>query len=230
MPTITNYDNVSLYTPDGKVKPLSYVLRSVELGTITLAITNNKLGIIIAYLGPKSKNMVPIQKIYKINKNTLFTFAGITNDGLEIVNYLHEQSLKENILKDRFIDPIYVFDNLSARAGLRTLYGADRMFGVGGLLLTYNNGVRVVQFEPTGNVLEVKAMSIGNRSQAARTILENNIENIDQMDINEMVQFGLTALRNAHADNETITDETVEIWMLNGDNEVQKLDNSEFFK
>ncbi|RVD92888.1 20S proteasome subunit alpha [Tubulinosema ratisbonensis] len=210
----SQYETVDTFTPEGKVKALEYIKNSVELGNTTIALGNKNCGILLAYNGKKSVLTHKQPKIFKISDKALFSFAGITNDGLDIVKYLVDYSVWEEIYKGRDIHPVKVFDDLCREAIPRTIYSGNRMFGCGGILLSrYKNEIVLTEFEPTGNVQLVHAVSVGNRSQSAKTILENYYDSLESADKNTLIKVALEALKNAHPDEE-LTNENVEIWCL----------------
>ncbi|KAF7679720.1 putative proteasome subunit alpha type-6 [Astathelohania contejeani] len=226
MSTITDFNNVSVFTPEGKIIPLENIKKTVELGNTTLGLTNDRIGVLVAYLGSSSDYSYPTKKLFKINKRSIFTYAGITNDGLEIVDYLLEKGITEEVIKDRDIHFLRVFDDLCYEASFRTLVARDRLYGAGGLLLTDYNGAKLVEFQPAGCVKEARAMAIGNRAQSARTILENEVENLDTMGVDEMCRVGIRALKNSHPEEGALTKDNVEIWCLEAGKEYYKIDVS----
>lgn len=214
MAEYSQYESVDTFTPEGKVKALEYIRNTVDLGNTTIALGNKKCGVLLAYTGKKSVLAHKQPKIFKISEKAIFSFAGITNDGLDIVKYLIDLSVWEEIYKNREIHPIKVFDDLREEASLRTLYSRNRMYGCGGILVnSYNNEINIVEFEPAGNVQYVNAVSIGSRSQSAKTILENYSGDYENADRNALIKIAIEALRNAHPDEELNSD-NLEVWCL----------------
>lgn len=217
----TDYDYVSLFSPEGKILPLENILKSVELGTTAVALISNETGIIVAHT-PKTENSFPQSKVFKINEHALFTFSGITNDGLKIVDYLISKTINERVLKDRNIDAD-VFESLSVSAGYRTMYEGTRPFGAGGILLLYNEGIKLVNFVPTGECNDCLAVSIGHRSQSARTVLDSNYQ--ENMTEDSLIRLGIQSVM--YAVNE-ITKDVVSIWKITKDG-VSEVDSEPFF-
>lgn len=225
MSTVTNYEDVSVFTPEGKVKALDYVRNTVELGNTTIALSNGEVGVIIAHTGPTSALAFQTKKIFKISNTAVFAFSGMTNDGLVIVEHLLDKVAWNDIYKDQPISPLRMFDDLSVDASIRTSTSEKRLYGVGGVLMVKNNGVKLVEFEPTGIVQIVNAMSIGSRSQSAKTILENYVDDFGTMDKEALVRVGMEALRNAHPDEE-LSRNNVDIWCL--EDRIEILDAQDF--
>ncbi|KAM0680961.1 Proteasome subunit alpha type-6 [Glugoides intestinalis] len=200
MSGVFDYDSELLFNPEGRIKQLEFIKKTTELGNTTVALCNASCGVLIAYVPKRSKLAEGQQKVFEVNEKTLFTFSGITNDGLSIVRYLKAQSVFENVIKDRDLHHISCFDSLCLDAALRTIDSSKRLYGVAGILLTDHNGVRLVEFEPTGYAREVIGISIGSKSQSCRTILEDKHELIRDANEEDLIKIGLKALRNAYPD------------------------------
>lgn len=72
-----------------------------------------------------------------------------------------------------------------------------RPYGVGMLLAGYDSkGPHIVQICPSANFYPCKAMSIGARSQSARTYLERRLDEFVDADLDALVMHGLRALRD----------------------------------
>lgn len=216
---MSSYDDVSVFTPEGKVKPLDYIRNTVELGNTTVALSNTRTGVIVVHTGPVVPNAFPTQKLFRISDFAAFAFSGMTNDGLEIVKYLVDEVIWHETYKNQPVHHLQLFEHLSFDAAYRTMTSNKRLYGAGGVLMIRNNGVRLVEFEPTGIVQAVKAVSIGSRSQSAKTVLENYTGSFEDMSKEQLVEAGLEALRNAHPD-ETLCKENIEIWCLEDSVEV----------
>lgn len=225
MSTLSNYDDVSVFTPEGKVKPLEHIRSTVELGNIAIALGNKRVGIIIGYTGPMSSLAYPAQKIFKISETSAFAFSGMTNDGLEIVEHLIDETIWHETYKDQPIHHFQIFEYLSTDASYRTITSNKRLYGVGGVFMMKNDGIKLVEFDPTGIVRLVRGTSIGNRSQSARTILENHVDAFEEMSKEQLVKVGVEALRNAHPED-TLSQDNVNIWCL--EEKVEILDTQAF--
>lgn len=185
---LSDYTYFSTFSPDGTLKPLSYLKKSYILGTTALAITSQDFGLIIAQNQTK--------KVFKISDKSLFTFSGITNDGLHLVDYLISKHVEANVLKNRDIN-IESFDDYLYESTMRLMMNASRPFGVKGLYLSYTDKINLYEIDSEG-VSECKAMSIGERGQSARTILEKDYK--DNMTEEEIISVGVKAIKNALRD------------------------------
>lgn len=72
-----------------------------------------------------------------------------------------------------------------------------RPYGVGLLVAGYDeNGAHIYQTCPSANYYDCKAMSIGARSQSARTYLEKNLNALSSCNLETLIKHGLRALRD----------------------------------
>ncbi|EED42934.1 20S proteasome subunit, partial [Enterocytozoon bieneusi H348] len=136
------YAPYNMYAPDGSTFQLQYAKIASEKGSTSIAVTNGKVGVLMAYNPTHNKLALPsLNKITKIGEHGLFAFAGITNDGLEYIRYLNRKVLEENITKDREIHPVYVFDDLCYAVAYRALSGYRLMGAAGILVCEYNQRI-----------------------------------------------------------------------------------------
>lgn len=227
-----DYDSYLMFNPEGKIKQLECIKRSTELGNTCLAISNRNVGVMIAHNPLRSALAEPQKKVFEINEKTLFTFSGITNDGLVIVDYLKTSSLVEDVIKDRPFHYLNVFDDLCNDAADRTLTDSSRLYGVAGIMMMDYNGIKIVEFEPTGVARETIGSAIGNRCQSCRTILEKEHESFRDASAEELILVGLKAMKNAHPDNngEGLKPEDLNIYVLEADGGFKVVDAQDYIQ
>lgn len=226
MPSGFDYDSELLFNPEGRIKQLEFIKKTTELGNTTVGLCNQRIGVLIAHVPRRTKLAKPQQKVFEINSKTLFTFSGITNDGLTIVRELIGESVYENVIKDRGLHPLTCFENISFSAALRTIQSNNRLYGVAGILITDHEGIKMVEFEPAGYVREVIGVSIGHKSQSCRTILEDEYTVIKDGNEQEMIALGLKALKNAYpdADDEALKGEDIYVYVMEKDKDIRIID------
>lgn len=223
---IFNYDSELLFNPEGRIKQLEFIRQTTELGNTTVALCNSQVGVLIAHVPKRTKLAKPQQKVFEINEKTLFTFSGITNDGMSIVRYLKFQSVFESVIKDRDLHHLACFDQLCFHAALRTISSPNRLYGVAGVMMTEYNGIKVVEFEPAGYVREVIGVAIGNKAQSCKTILENESDSIKNGSESELIALGLRALKNAYPDpdEQALKKEDLYVYVMDKDNGIKLID------
>ncbi|EPR78067.1 20S proteasome alpha type-1 subunit [Spraguea lophii 42_110] len=207
------YDNYSIFAPEGKVRSFSSVENTVSLGNICLGIVSKDYGIIIGYMGEDNGLQYLSPKIHRITNNSIFSFAGITNDGLEIVNYLLHKSVEEDVGRDRELDPMCVFDDYSFSAAEKGVFVSKRLCGAGGMLLSwYNNNIYLVEISPLGVIRRMKASAMGHRSQSAKTILQKSVEEINSMDLKELIHLGVDSIKNTNVKD--VHEHNLDVWVV----------------
>ncbi|KAG5859075.1 proteasome subunit [Encephalitozoon hellem] len=222
------YNMFKIFNPEGSVKQLDFIQQTTELGNTVVGLRNKNVGILIAHNEKRSKLADTQKKVFSIDKRSLFTFSGITNDGQQIVDYLIDKSVREEVIKGRPTHFLDVFEDLLRDAFERTIVDGRRLYGVSGLYMTEYEGIRLVEFNPRGYVKEVKGMSIGCRSQSSRTVLEAYCEEYEKMGVEELARVGIMALKNAHPEDGVLTNENVEIWALEVGKDVYNIDAGMF--
>ena len=84
--------------------------------------------------------------------------------------------------------------------------------GVGLLIAGYDSsGAHIYQTCPSANYYDCKAMSIGSRSQSARTYLEKHLDEFKDIALNELVRHGLLALRECLPNDLELNDKNLSI-------------------
>ncbi|KHN68932.1 putative proteasome [Ordospora colligata] len=223
------YNMFKIFSPEGKIKQLDYIQQTTELGSTVMGLRNTRIGIMIAHNEKRSKLAEVQKKVFKIDSKTLFTFSGITNDGMHIVDYLIDENVREDVIKGRKPHFINVFDELLKDTFERTVIDGRRLYGVAGLYMTeYEGKIRLVEFNPQGSAKEVHGMSIGCRCQSSRTVLEAHCGEYEGMGVEELVRIGIMALRNAHPEEDALNAENVEIWVVEVGKETYTADSGMF--
>jgi 20S proteasome subunit alpha 6 len=81
-----------------------------------------------------------------------------------------------------------------------------RPYGVGFLVVGHDaSGPHLYEFSPSGNSHEYYAMSIGARSQSAKTYLEKHYERFADCTLDELITHGLHALRETLQQDKELT-------------------------
>ncbi|KAJ1541449.1 hypothetical protein HK096_010194 [Nowakowskiella sp. JEL0078] len=96
--------------------------------------------------------------------------------------------------------PIPVFRLVSAigdKAQVNTQRYGGRPYGVGLLVAGYDEtGPHLYESSPSGNFFDYLAMSIGSRSQSAKTYLEKHYLSFTDATLDQLVVHGLMAVRD----------------------------------
>lgn len=93
-----------------------------------------------------------------------------------------------------------------------------RPYGVGLLVAGYDDqGAHIYQTCPSANYYDCKAMSIGARSQSARTYLEKHIEELQSASLEDLIKHGLRAVRDTLPPEVDLTTKNISIGYVGKD-------------
>lgn len=110
---------------------------------------------------------------------------------------MRQQAMSSRMLYSRPLPLNRIVNAIADRAQLNTMQYGKRPYGVGFLVAGYDStGPHLYEFSPTGNCFEYYAMSLGARSQSAKTYLERHFEEFEDTDLDNLVLHGLYALRD----------------------------------
>ncbi|KAI0079715.1 proteasome-domain-containing protein [Panus rudis PR-1116 ss-1] len=95
---------------------------------------------------------------------------------------------------------------IADKAQVNTQEYGRRPYGVGFLVIGQDKvGPHLYEFSPSGNSYEYYAMSIGARSQSAKTYLEKHYESFADSTLEELIRHGLHALRETLQQDKELT-------------------------
>lgn len=113
------------------------------------------------------------KKLIRVDDHVGIAFAGLTSDARVLSNFMRTECMRSRMLFNR---PLPVFRLVSAvadKAQVNTQRYGNRPYGVGILSIGYDeSGPHLYECSPSGNFFDYTAMSIGARSQSAKTYLE----------------------------------------------------------
>lgn len=93
-----------------------------------------------------------------------------------------------------------------------------RPYGVGLLVAAFDDqGPHIFQVCPSANFFNCKAMSIGSRSQSARTYLDKFLNEFPTCDLRKLIEHGLLALRGTLPNEVNLTEKNVSIAIVGAD-------------
>ncbi|CEI96690.1 Putative Proteasome subunit alpha type [Rhizopus microsporus] len=123
--------------------------------------------------------------------------AGLTSDARVLSNYMRTEAMRSKMLYDRPLPVQRIVNAIADKAQVNTQQYGRRPYGVGLLVIGYDEtGPHLFECSPAGTSFEYHAMSIGARSQSAKTYLEKHYEEFSDASLEELVRHGLQALRD----------------------------------
>jgi 20S proteasome subunit alpha 6 len=134
------------------------------------------------------------QKMFRIDDHVGIAIAGLTSDArvlrcirttahmisypyIVLSNFMRQQAMSERMVFNRPIPVNRLVSAIADKAQVNTQEYGRRPYGVGFLVIGEDQtGPHLYEFSPTGTSYEYYAMSIGARSQSAKTYLEKHYE------------------------------------------------------
>jgi len=223
------YDHdVSIWSPQGRIFQIEYAMEAVKQGSATVGLKSKDHAVLVALKRSSSELSSFQKKIIPIDEHVAVSIAGLTSDGRLLSNYMREECLNSR----------YVFESPLATSRLVTqtaekmqkptkVYGR-RPFGVGLLVAGFDDaGSHIYQLCPSANYFDCKAMSIGARSQSARTYLERNLDKFQDSTRDEIIAHGLRALRECLPKEQTLKTQNCTVAVIGRDMKCTVYDNEE---
>ncbi|KAI9012485.1 nucleophile aminohydrolase [Phycomyces nitens] len=229
------YDNdVSTWSPQGRIHQVEYAVEAVKQGSAAIGLKNKKYAILLA-LKRSSDELASYQKkLIKIDDHMGIGIAGLTSDARVLSNFMRTEAMRSKMLYDRPLPVQRIVAAIADKAQVNTQQYGRRPYGVGLLVIGYDEtGPHLFECSPSGTCFEYHAMSIGARSQSAKTYLESHYQEFANESLQELVRHGLQALRdtlqqdkelNIHNTSLGIVGENKEFEIIEGEALQQYLD------
>ncbi|KAI3406488.1 PRE5 [Candida oxycetoniae] len=203
-----NYDNDSVtYSPTGRLFQVEYALEAIKQGSAAVGLVS-KDNVVLVALKRNAEELGSYQKkIIKIDDHMGVALAGLAPDARVLSNFLRKQAMQCKMIFNRPIQTYKAALTIADKAQENTQSYGSRPYGVGLLIAGYDEtGAHLLEFQPSGSVLEYYGAAIGARSQAARTYLERNLEEIKASDtVEKLIVHGLYALRDTLSQDVELT-------------------------
>lgn len=223
------YDHdVSIWSPQGRIFQIEYAMEAVKQGSATVGLKSKDYAVLVALKRSSSELSSHQKKIITVDDHVAISIAGLTSDGRLLGNYMRDECLDSRYV---FESPLPVSRLVSATAEKMQkptkVYGR-RPFGVGLLVAGYDTqGSHIYQLCPSANYFDCKAMSIGARSQSARTYLERNLDKFQESSYEEIISHGLSALRECLPNEQELNTKNCTIAVVGKDKPLTLLDNDD---
>ncbi|KAK7877707.1 hypothetical protein WMY93_031594 [Mugilogobius chulae] len=155
------------------------------------------------------------KKILHVDNHVGISIAGLTADARLLCNFMRQECLDSRFVFDRPLPTSRLVSLIGTKTQIPTQRYGRRPYGVGLLIAGYDDmGPHIFQTCPSANYFDCKAMSIGARSQSARTYLERCMDKFNECNLNELVQHGLRALRETLPAEQDLTTKNVSIGIV----------------
>ncbi|OIR57094.1 MAG: 20S proteasome subunit alpha 1, PSMA6 [Amphiamblys sp. WSBS2006] len=192
----TGYDNdVTVWSPQGRLFQIDYACEAVKNGTVTLALKSNTDVVFCALRSADAASSSYKTKITKIDTNIAISVSGLMSDVRAVTKRLHATCLQSRVEFETQPSISRTLTELALKAQRNTQEYGGRPYGLGMIAGGVDTtGTRIFEFNPK-TLLEYKAVAIGARSQAAKTYLEKNVASFPSASQKALIRHALAALK-----------------------------------
>lgn len=223
------YDNdVTVWSPQGRIHQIEYAMEAVKQGSATVGLKSRTHAVLVALKRAQSELAAHQKKILHVDNHIGISIAGLTADARLLCNFMRQECLDSRFVFDRPLPASRLVSLIGSKTQIPTQRYGRRPYGVGLLIAGYDDmGPHIFQTCPSANYFDCKAMSIGARSQSARTYLERLMDNFQDCQLNDLVQHGLRALRETLPSEQDLTTKNVSIAIVGKDMEFTIYDDDD---
>jgi len=208
------YDSdVTTWSPQGRLHQVEYAMEAVKQGSAVVGLKSKTHAVLVALKRASSNLQVEGQKkIIPLDVHMGMSIAGLTADAKSLSRWIRTECLHSRYFNNTALRLENVMSDLGNKMQLCIQGYNKRPYGVGLLVAGYDDeGTHIYQVCPSANYYDCKAMSIGARSQSARTYLEKFLDEFPDCDLETLVAHGLRALRDCLPNEVELTNKNVTI-------------------
>ncbi|GAA5959228.1 hypothetical protein JCM3765_005114 [Sporobolomyces pararoseus] len=211
-----SYDNDnSTFSPQGRLHQVEYALEAVKQGSACVGLRSDTHVILLGLKRSTGELASYQKKLIRIDDHLGIAIAGLTSDARVLSNFMRTQAMSSRMLYNRPLPVSRIVGAIADKAQINTQHYGHRPYGVGLLVAGYDDkGPHLYEFSPSGNCLEYYAMSIGARSQSAKTYLETHYSSFPTCSLEELIKHGLNALRDTLQQDKELTVENTSIGIV----------------
>ncbi|CED84618.1 20s proteasome subunit [Phaffia rhodozyma] len=185
---------------------VEYAQEAVKQGSAAVGLRSKKHAVLLTLKRSTGELASYQQKMFRIDDHVGIAIAGLTSDARVLSNFMRQQAMSSKMMLDRPIPVNRLVGAIADKAQVNTQVYGKRPYGVGFLVIGQDElGPHLFEFSPSGNSFEYYAMSIGARSQSAKTYLEKSYDSFPEADLNTLIEHGLRALRETLQQDKELT-------------------------
>ncbi|KAJ3242696.1 Proteasome subunit alpha 1 [Chytriomyces hyalinus] len=193
-----SYDSdITTWSPQGRLHQIEYAMEAVKQGSAAVGLRSNTHAVLVA-LNRQSGDLASYQKkLIRIDNHMGIAIAGLTSDARVLSTYMRGEAMRSRMVFNRALPVQRIAASLGDKAQVNTQRYGRRPYGVGLLIAGFDEaGPHLYEVAPSGNYFDYYAISIGARSQSAKTYLEKYFEAFADTSLDELIVHGLRALRD----------------------------------
>nr|XP_009506669.1 PREDICTED: proteasome subunit alpha type-1 [Phalacrocorax carbo] len=177
----------------GRIHQIEYAMEAVKQGSATVGLKSKTHAVLVALKRAQSELAAHQKKILYVDNHIGISIAGLTADARLLCNFMRQECLDSRFVFDRPLPVSRLVSLIGSKTQIPTQRYGRRPYGVGLLIAGYDDmGPHIFQTCPSANYFDCKAMSIGARSQSARTYLERHMTEFTDCNLNELnVSIGI---------------------------------------
>jgi len=205
----------TVFSPQGRLHQVEYALEAVKQGSAAIGLRSKTHAILLALKRSTGELASYQQKMFRIDDHVGIAIAGLTSDARVLSNFMRQQAMSSRMIFNRPVPVNRLVTAIADKAQVNTQEYGRRPYGVGFLVIGQDQlGPHLYEFSPSGNSYEYFAMSIGARSQSAKTYLEKHFKDFPDCTLEKLIQHGLHALRETLQQDKELTIHNTSIGIL----------------
>ncbi|VDC06220.1 unnamed protein product [Peniophora sp. CBMAI 1063] len=205
----------TVFSPQGRLHQVEYSLEAVKQGSAAVGLRSKTHAIILGLKRSTGELASYQQKMYRIDDHVGIAIAGLTSDARVLSNFMRQQAMASKMVFNRPVPVNRLVSAIADKAQVNTQEYGRRPYGVGFLVIGHDHtGPHLYEFSPSGTSFEYYAMSIGARSQSAKTYLEKHYEKFVDCELDDLIRHGLHALRETLQQDKELTIKNTSIGIL----------------
>lgn len=192
------YDNdVSTWSPQGRLYQIEYAMEAVKQGSVTVALKSATHVVLCALKRAPSKLSAHQEKIGVIDQHIGYSMAGLASDARMLLKFMRLECISYRYEYGKDIPCKHLMELLIDHCQPRTMMYGQRPYGVGLLIACHDrDGPHLFQFCPSASYYDCLAMALGSRSQSAKTYFEKHLKTFERCSLDELIIHGLSALQD----------------------------------
>eukprot|EP00005_Dracoamoeba_jomungandri_P002328 CAMPEP_0174261032 /NCGR_PEP_ID=MMETSP0439-20130205/11193_1 /TAXON_ID=0 /ORGANISM="Stereomyxa ramosa, Strain Chinc5" /LENGTH=225 /DNA_ID=CAMNT_0015345443 /DNA_START=118 /DNA_END=795 /DNA_ORIENTATION=+ len=205
-------------------------MEAVKQGSACVGLKSKTHALVCTLKRSSSELAAHQKKVFEIDDHMGIAIAGLTSDARVLSKYMRSECLNHRYVYESPIQVGRLVLQIADKSQKNTQKYGQRPYGVGMLVIGYDEtGPHLYETCPSGNYFDYKAMAIGARSQSAKTYLEKQFERFADASLDELIKFGLEALRETigSSDEITLNGKNTTVGIVGKDHPFQILENSD---
>ncbi|KAI9459721.1 20S proteasome subunit [Lactarius psammicola] len=196
----------TVFSPQGRLHQVEYALEAVKQGSAAVGLRSKTHAILLALKRSSGELASYQQKMFRIDDHVGIAIAGLTSDARVLSNFMRQQAMGSKMVFNRPVPVNRLVSAIADKAQVNTQEYGRRPYGVGFLVVGLDHtGPHLYEFSPSGTSFEYFAVSIGARSQSAKTYLEKHFESFADCSLEDLIRHGLHALRETLQQDKELT-------------------------